>query len=92
MEILAMDVFLYFFERLSIGLDEVEDILDEVLSGIGEVTGSGIGERGSNLDIFIKDEIMSREQVIDLIRTALKHIPLPKSSRIVIGNDSYIIQ
>ena len=37
-----MDVFLYFFESIGVGLDEIEDALDDALVGIGEVTGMAL--------------------------------------------------
>lgn len=47
-----MDVFLYFPEA-DLALDELEEIVERVVSEDGEVTGSGIGQTGGNLDIEI---------------------------------------
>lgn len=47
-----MDVFLYFPEA-DLALDELEEIVERVVAEDGEVTGSGIGQTGGNLDIEI---------------------------------------
>jgi hypothetical protein len=91
-EDLAMDMFIYFSEPLGCGLDEIEDALDGALDGIGEVTGSGVGKSGSNLDIRIKSAKVSQEEALGLIRDALSPFNLPKSSRITIGNKQYPIE
>lgn len=59
-----MDVFLYFPEA-DIALDELEEIVERVLSDDGEVTGSGIGTTGGNLDI----EIWGVVDVLATLRT-----------------------
>lgn len=78
-----MDIFIYFFERLNIPLDEVEDALDEALGDLGEVTGMGSGESGSNIDLEIADENDSR-QVLTIIRSVLGNLSVPDSSIIEI--------
>jgi hypothetical protein len=87
-----MDVFLYFYERLPFGLDEVEDALDQALGDSGEVTGTGVGEKGSNVDIRINDESMSTSQVVRLIHQALSHLQLPDFSRILIEDKKFPIR
>lgn len=39
-----MDIFIYFFSKLPATLDTIEDALDELLEGEGEVTGGGTGK------------------------------------------------
>jgi hypothetical protein len=87
-----MDVFIYFYERLPVGLDELEDALDEALEGVGDVTGSGTGASGSNLDLRISDENVSKDQVLELIQTALRRFDLAHASRIVIDGQRFSIQ
>jgi hypothetical protein len=36
--------------------DDVEDEINDVLSGIGEVTGAGVGEFGAHLDVDLNEE------------------------------------
>lgn len=83
-----MDIFIYFFERLNIPLDEVEDALDEALGDLGEVTGMGSGESGSNIDLEIADENDSR-QVLTIIRSVLGNLSVPDSSIIEIEGVEY---
>lgn len=84
-----MDVFIYFYERLDVGLDELEDALDRGLSGHGEVTGGGIGESGSNIDIEIGSSAMNEKEAVDLIRRTLADFDLPSSSRINVEGREY---
>ena len=86
-----MDVFVYFYEPLPCGVDEIEDALDKALRDAGEVTGSGVGAKGSNVDIFISDESLPVARVVDLVRQALLPIHLPESSRIVVGGRKFEI-
>jgi hypothetical protein len=86
-----MDVFLYFSDRLPVALDELEDTLDRALQGVGEVTGSGTGEMGSNIDVLVKNENLSKTQVVELVRKALTGLDLPQSSRIVIEDERFPI-
>lgn len=86
-----MDVFIYFNERLPVGLDELEDALDAALGDEGEVTGTGTGGSGSNLDLFVKDGTMTDVEVVGLVREALTVFAVPKSSKIVIGDKKFSI-
>jgi hypothetical protein len=84
-----VDAFLYFHKPLPCGLDEIEDALDEVLRGIGEVTGTGTGATGSNLDIELSDDGLSRERLVSLIRKATARFELPPSSRLLIAGEEF---
>jgi len=84
-----VDVFIYFYERLDVGLDELEDASDRCLRGHGEVTGEGIGESGSNIDIEIGSSAMNEKEAVDLIRRTLADFDLPSSSRINVEGREY---
>jgi hypothetical protein len=84
-----VDVFIYFNERLPVGLDELEDALDAALGDIGEVTGTGVGESGSNLDLFLNDIDMTDDEIVGLIKRTLSAYKIPKSSEIVIGEKRF---
>jgi len=86
-----MDVFIYFHERLPVGLDELEDALDAALGDQGEVTGTGTGETGSNLDLLVSDTTMTEQEVVQLIRQSLKKFAIPNTSKIVIGGKTFSI-
>lgn len=85
-----MDVFIYFSERLSVGIDVIEDTLDEALDGIGEVTGTGTGEKGSNIDVEVED-CKDVTEIISLIKSVLKELSVPESSTLVVDNVEYRI-
>jgi hypothetical protein len=79
-----MIVLLYWDGRCSRAIDVLEDALDRALGEKGEVTGSGTGQAGGNVDLFIKDDAMSDGQVLLLIREALADDELPGSTWVVI--------
>jgi hypothetical protein len=84
-----MGAFIYMIDRLSCGMDELEDALDSALGDKGEVTGSGTGRAGSNIDLFIRDDAMSQEQALLLIRRALADYGLPGTTRVAIDGREY---
>lgn len=86
-----MDVFIYFLERLPVGLDVLEDALDAALADNGEVTGTGAGQTGSNIDLHVTDKNLTAEDVVRLIRRNLSVYGVPKSSRIVIGDNEFSV-
>jgi hypothetical protein len=79
-----MDVFIYFKEPTGYGLDELEDALIDALGDRGEVTGTGTGEKGSNLDLEFFAEI-DESRALTLVREALAAFSLPASSEVVIN-------
>jgi hypothetical protein len=48
-------VYIYSKQRLQEPLGNLEDDLDDLLSGAGEVTGGGAGEMGWNIDVELED-------------------------------------
>jgi hypothetical protein len=86
-----MDAFIYFYERLSVGRDEIEDALDEGLREFGEVTGGGAGVMGSNIDFEFYREVEVKE-ALKMIRTILSNFDLPRSTTIVINNETHKLQ
>jgi hypothetical protein len=50
------DVFLYFPDA-DVALDDLEEIVEREVGDAGEVTGSGTGQTGGNLDIGIWGEV-----------------------------------
>jgi len=80
-----MDVFLYFHERLSCGLDEIEDRVSDALGERGEVTGSGAGVSGSNIDVEITDDDVAEDEARKIIREAVAELNLPASSVVAIN-------
>lgn len=82
-----MEIFIYFFSKLSTSLDVIEDALDELLDGAGEVTGTGMGESGSNIDI----EIFEGDPVdyIESIREVLKGLQVPDDMVIEVDDEKY---
>jgi hypothetical protein len=67
--------------------------MDAFLStgGRGEVTGTGAGPAGCNIDVFIKDDAMSGEQALLLIRQALADRGLPGMTRAVIDGREHTL-
>ena len=84
-----MDAFIYMNERLPCGMDELEDALESALGDRGEVTGSGTGRTGSNIDVFLRDNAVSEEQALLLIRRALANYGLPGTTRVVIDGTEH---
>lgn len=78
-----MDAFIYFKEPTGYGLDELEDCLVDALGDTGEVTGTGTGETGANLDIEFFEEI-GESRALDILREALVTFKLPASTEVVI--------
>lgn len=72
-----MDV--YFSSDENVEIDELEDALGELLGDEGEVTGSGVGIRGGNIDI----EFNNQSQIDDIVK-ALKKFNLPPDTYYVI--------
>ena len=81
-----MDIFIYFKNDNDIELDEIEEMLDDLLYGKGEVTGTGIGIAGCNLDIELYEKMN-----IDDVLTILRKLEFPKDAYCKIAGEKYII-
>jgi hypothetical protein len=84
-----MDAFVYFYDRLNVPLDDVEDSIDEELRGIGKVTGTGLGAGGANVDILVTAPGIEVEVLLALIRKALRSCDAPAATKIVIAGTQY---
>lgn len=85
-----MDIFIYFYTPLGQPLDVIEDALDDALEGRGEVTGTGVGSRGSNFDVEIFEE-GDAEAYLREIRRVLREAGAPGEGEIVIDGATYPI-
>jgi len=88
-----MDVFIYTYEPLPCGLDEVEDALEAALGDRGRVTGGGTGisDARSNFDLLIKDGVLSEEQVLSLVRQVVLDLDLPKGTMVDINGKEHLL-
>jgi hypothetical protein len=86
-----MDAFIYFSRPTDYGLDQIEDALDVALSGVGEVTGSGTGKEGSNIDIYIENGTLDKMAVLALLRTALQRFGMPESTKVTIDDEKFFL-
>lgn len=87
-----MDVFIYFLDSTSLPLDGIEDALDDAFVGSGEVTGSGAGERGSNIDIEIMDDCMTTKEVKATIRECFERLGIVGPTKVVIDGVIHMIE
>ena len=71
--------------EIPVDRDDVEDAVNEALSGVGEVTGAGVGQYGSHLDVEV-DESAPREQVLAGVMSALVDLGLRDLSRVRPGD------
>ena len=69
-------VFLGFLGPIDAALGDIEDLLDEVLVGRGEVSGSGTGQTGSNVDLAINDDV-STEEITSIIEECCRSLKIP---------------
>ena len=80
-----MDLFVYFPPNLGIDRDYVEESIQSVLGDIGEVTGGGAGQSGSNVDIEVFQDI-DIDRAIALVSKLLISINAPGETLIVRGD------
>lgn len=62
-----MEIYIYFIPNQETEIDELEDEIEELLDEKGEVTGSGIGSMGANIDIEIYDDEMNRFSINEFL-------------------------
>jgi hypothetical protein len=77
-----MHAFIYFCCPLPVGLDELEDALEAALGQLGEVTGSGTGLAGSNLDVRFEDDKLTKQAAEQLLRAAVEKCGVAERPRI----------
>lgn len=76
---------IWFDGPMSVDRDDVEDALNSALQGIGEVTGGGTGESGSNLDVEV-DEQFPRDLVMGRIFAVISDLEVGDSARVRPGD------
>ncbi len=61
-------VYIYFQELpADYTLGDLEDDLDDLLAGIGEVTGAGLGNTGGNIDIEFSEDSDSLHKIVSYL-------------------------
>ena len=85
-----MNIFIYFPKNSKVKRDVLEDAIDDILDGSGEITGGGTGNEGSNIDIeiFEGDPANYKEELINLLR----EYNCPAQTYIVIDNQKFYIE
>lgn len=83
-----MDIFIYVASGSTVSKDELEDVLDAMLQGRGEVSGGGVGINGFNVDIEVFDEDPS---LVAEVRVVLKRLRVPVDTRIVVDGKSFAV-
>jgi hypothetical protein len=86
-----MDIFIYFSSKLTMSIDIIEEALDKLLNGNGEVTGTGTGESGSNVDIEIFESDVDEMEYIRFIKTTLQQLQVPQDTIIKFEDKIYSI-
>ncbi|MFD4598976.1 hypothetical protein ACFWPQ_13185 [Streptomyces sp. NPDC058464] len=76
---------IWFDGPIPVDRDDVEDALNEALDGMGEVTGAGTGESGSNLDVEV-EESAEKDIVLSRIFTVMSELEIGDSVRIRPGD------
>ena len=84
-----MEVFIYFHSSLPDSRDVFEDTIEERLSGKGEVTGGGSGNRGSNIDLRIYDDAADIPGLLTLLKGLLTELKAPPDTVVDIGGQRY---
>lgn len=84
-----MDVFIYIYEDLNVGRDELEEALEEAFDDERTVTGGGAGLRGCNIDLFVPDGARTHDEVVSLVRKTLSVFSIPKTSKIVVDGKEF---
>lgn len=83
-----MDIFIYFSADPNIERDFVEERLEEILEGKGEVTGGGAGIDGANIDIEL-EKGSGNEETIEAIETELIRLKMPDDTYLVIDGEKH---
>ena len=80
------DVFIYSNLPLSCGRDEIEDAVDDVIRGNGEVTGGGSGSSGWNVDVELTSDADADQHVAAIV-VALRQLGVPDDTYLCVGAD-----
>lgn len=80
-----MDIFVYIGIGFTSPRDQIEEAIDDLLNGRGEVTGGGSGINGSNIDIEIFDD--NDKEAVQEIKAVLSSFDLPSDTTIVINGE-----
>ena len=74
-DILEPDHYLYIHgsKRLPMGLDELEDEIFGLIEGQGDVTGTGTGESGWNIDIEFESANSANFIIISILKSFRRH-------------------
>jgi hypothetical protein len=67
-----MYLFVHIVGTIQVSLGELEDAVEESLRAAGEVTGSGTGDSGSNIDIEFDEALVSAGNALDLVLDVLR--------------------
>jgi hypothetical protein len=70
-----MDVFIYWYGAAPTSRDELEDTIDAILGDKGEVTGSGEGDTGGNIDIEFYQDADSEPLMSEIVRSIAGDLP-----------------
>jgi hypothetical protein len=70
---------------IEVDRDDVEDALSDALDGVGEVTGAGTSDVGSNLDVEVEPSA-ERSEVLGRIFEAVEQLGLGDAVRVRPGD------
>lgn len=76
---------------LNVERAEVEDELETAFLGIGEVTGAGVGQTGSHLDLDV-DEAVPADDIRLRIIAVLTALQVSIRAKIVVGSQVFMFQ
>lgn len=82
-----MYALIYFPERLPVGLDVIEDEIEAKLADAGEVTGTGTGERGSNIDVIFDAKVIPVLQMEEILREVIGRLGIKEQPKITFVNE-----
>jgi hypothetical protein len=86
----VIDIYLYIPPHDATN-DAIERALEDCLGDRGEVTGSGAGAFGMNIDIAI-DRRSDLHAVVQDIRRVLKMHDVPRQTQIVVDGEMQLLQ
>lgn len=73
-----MQIFIYYYSQLGVARADIEAELEQLLQGRGEVTGSGGGLAGGNIDLEIETD--KPDQVVAEICQLLRTLDFPRNT------------